>query len=355
MRGAPRRWTDRIEGDFMPRWMYGAAAMLFATMMIESPAQSAEPLQIRLGYVVASADAPFLIFEKGTTRHLGKSYAIAGTHFAGTPTIITALAAGEVDMAPFGYSTFALAIQNAKLTDLRVVADVFQDGVDGYYTNEYMVAKDSPIKTIADLKGKVLATNTAGSAVDMPLREMLQKHGLNPANDVSIIEVGFPNMRAVLEEHKVDLISIVLPFSANPKLRAGGRTLFTQKDAVGRSQMIVMVARRGFLDKNRAAVTDFLEDSLRQLHWYSDPANHVAAVKLVADYSKQPTALYDSWMFRKDGQKGDYYRDPHGLPDLDAMQANIDAQAKLGFLKSSPDVRKYAALGLIEEAAKRLK
>jgi hypothetical protein len=60
-------------------------------------------------------------------------------------------------------------------------------------------------------------------------------------------------------------------------------------------------------------------------------------------------------MFRKDGQKGDYYRDPHGLPDLDAMQANIDAQAKLGFLKSSPDVRKYAALGLIEEAAKRLK
>jgi sulfonate transport system substrate-binding protein len=338
----------------MGRWTYVAAALCLATISFKNPAQSAEPLKIRIGYVVASADAPFLIFDKGTTKHLDKSYTMEGTHFAGTPTIITALAAGEVDVAPLGYSTFALAIENARLHDLRVIADVFQDGVDGYYTNEYMVAADSPIRTIADLKGKVLASNSVGSAVDMPLREILQKHGLAPKTDVSIIEVGFPNMRAVLEEHKVDLISIVLPFSANPKLRAGSRTLFTQEDAVGRSQMIVMAARSGFLDKNRAAVIDYLEDSLRQLRWYSNPANHAEAVKLVADYSKQPTSLYESWMFRKDGEKGDYYRDPHGLPDLDAMQANMDSQAELGFLKSSPDIRKYTALDLIREAAKRL-
>ena len=80
--------------------------------------------------------------------------------------MITALATGEVDIAPFAYSTIPNAVQNAGLTDLRIMADEFQDGVEGYYTNQFMVRKDSAIRNVEDLKGKIVATNGAGSPVD---------------------------------------------------------------------------------------------------------------------------------------------------------------------------------------------
>ena len=57
----------------------------------------------------------------------------------------------------------------------------------------------------------------------------------------------------------------------------------------------------------------------------------------------------------KNGQNGDYYRDPDMKPDLKALQANIDLQHELGLVKATIDVAKHAELGIIEEAAKRLK
>ena len=83
-----------------------------------------------------------------------------------------------------------------------------------------MVRKDGPIKTFEDLKGKVIATNGAGSGTDIPLRVMLAKHGLQDKRDVTIIETQIPAMPAMLAEGKVELIVLPLPFTANP---AGAR------------------------------------------------------------------------------------------------------------------------------------
>ena len=327
-----------------------AAGLLAALGLAAGPA-GADPVKLRMGWVVAGADAPLLMFgQPGIARHDGKSYTLEAIHFAGTPPMITALAAGELDLAPLAYSSFALSVENARMDDLRVIADVFQDGVPGYYTNEDMVLRDGPIRTIADLKGKVLTTNGAGSAVDMALREMLRKHGLDDKRDVTIIESAFPNMKSELAAHKVDLIAGVRPFTADPQLRGMARSLFTQRDAIGRSQMIVLTARAAFLAKNKAAIVDFLEDSLRALAWYTAPAHHEAAVKRVSDYTRQPAALYAGWLFTK----ADYYHDPKGVPAVDALQANIDLQKHLGYLRDPLTVGKYLDLSLVQAAAARL-
>ena len=144
--------------------------------------------------------------------------------------MMTAIAAGELEIANLAYSTFPLAVQNANLDDLRVVADEFQDGVEGYATNEWAVLKDSPIKKPEDLKGKVIATNaTAGSA---PMRyraarAMLKKHGLEANRDYTIIEAPFPTMKAMLKEKKADLAPYVLPFNFDPELQQVARPLFS--------------------------------------------------------------------------------------------------------------------------------
>ena len=331
-----------------------ALCMLTAGAVLAALAPTtAAPVKLRIGWVVAGADAPFQLFgPKGVAVHEGVTYEIEGVHFNGTPTMITALATGDIDLAPLAYSSFPLAVENAKMDDLRVISDVFQDGVPDYYTNEFMVLKDGPIKTLADLKGTVVATNLAGSAVDIAMRSMLAQHGINPKSDVTIIEVPFPNQKPQLLEKKVTLIAAVRPFSADPELRAAARTLFTQQEAIGRSQMIIMTGRAPVLEKNRAAIIDFLEDHIREVRWFTDPAHHDEAVKHLADFTKQPVERFASWAFTK---KGDFYHDPAGIPDLKALQANITQTNKLGFIPAALDAQKYSDLSFIDAAGKRLK
>ncbi len=324
-----------------------------AALALGTAAAQAEPVKLRQGWVVAPADSPLFMFgKKGITQHEGKSYVLDTPRFQGTPPMITALAGGELDLVPFAYSSLGLAIENARMNDLRIIADIFQDGVEGGYTNEYRVRNDSPIKTVEDLKGKVLAANVNGSALDIALRAMLRKHKMEDKRDVTIIEVGFPNMKAVLADKKVDLISAVLPFSLDAELNSMSRVLFTQKDAIGRSQMIILTAKESFIKKNRAALVDYLEDYLRLLRWYEAPANHAEAVQLVSAYTKIPEKALDSWLFVK-GK--DYYRDPNAKPDINALQANVDLAQQLGFIKGKIDIKKYVDLSLAEEAAKRVK
>lgn len=330
------------------------AALIAAVLTIGAGgARGAEPVKIRIGWVVVPANLPPILFAKqGVARHLGRSYEMEPIHFAGTPMMITALASGDLDIGLLAYSSFALAVANAKLDDLRIIADDFEDGVEGYYSNEYFVRKDSPIKTVDDLRGKVLASNGIGSAVDMAMRAMMRKHHMDEKKDYTIIEVGFPNMRATLADRKVDLVAAVPPFGYDPGLQEIARPLFTQKEAIGTTQMIIWAARSGFLEKNRAAMVDFMADALRALHFYLDPANHAEAVDIIARFTKQPRERFDDWVFVK-GR--DYYRNPDGLPNLEALQANIDTQRELGLLDAEIDVRKYTDLGIVEEAGKRLK
>ena len=78
--------------------------------------------------------------------------------------------------------------------------------------------KDSPIHTVEDLKGKILATNQRGSAVDVAVRAMLAKHNLQDKRDLTMIEVRFPEQKAMLKEGKVDFITAVAPFGFDPDL-----------------------------------------------------------------------------------------------------------------------------------------
>ena len=128
------------------------------------------------------------------------------------------------------------------------------------------------------------------------MKAMLHKHGLEPNRDYTVVEAPFPAMRAMLAEKKVDLIPAVLPFSYDPALRSIGRDLFVQKDAIGIADMIVWAARKPFIDKNRAALVDFFEDTLRITRWYEEPANHQAAMQILGDLVKRPPTIFD-WAF----------------------------------------------------------
>jgi len=323
----------------------GAALVLTA-----AGSAQADPLQIREAWVAPGNWASIWLQKKDLARHFGQSYVLDPVHYVGTPPMITALANNQVEVTNLAYSTLGIAIENAGLDDLRIVSDEFQDGVPGYYSQEFMVLKDGPIQKVEDLKGKVVATNAAGSAVDVAMKAMLHKHGLEPNRDYTVVEAPFPAMKSMLAEKKVDLIPAVLPFSYDPELQKIARDLFVQRDAIGVADMINWQARKPFIDKNRAAMVDFMEDMLRIERWYMDPKNKNEVMQIAGKFTKQPPERF-SWLFTKE----DYYRNPDMLPNLDALQSNINTTKELGFIRAPLDVKKYSDLSLAQEAAKRLK
>lgn len=311
---------------------------------------AAAPLTIRISWVITPGElAPILFMHPGIARHEGRSYVIEPVHFAGGPLSIAAIAKGDIEIGGLGYATIAAAIEGAGIDDLRVIGDIGQDGVPGWYSAEYLVLKTSPIHSVADLKGKTLGINTVGSMLDLAQRVMLRRHGIDDRADLSIVEVASPNMKAALAAGKVDMIGAVAATAADPGLRAIARPLFTQADAVGITQVSALVARASFLAAHREAVVDFLEDYIRALRWYVAPANHEEAAKIVADFNKQPLARAE-WAFTR----ADQYRSPDALPDVAALQRNIDLLWKLGFLKSRLDIEPHVDLSLVREARQRL-
>jgi NitT/TauT family transport system substrate-binding protein len=313
---------------------------------------AADPVKIRAGWSnTPTAMAPIIFAKPELLKHYGQTYTMEPVHFAGSAPEITALATGDIDIATLAASSLASTIENARMTDIRVIGDENQDGVEGAYSSQFFVLKDSPIKTVEDLKGKVLADNAIGGALDIDIRAMLRKHKIDDRRDVHIIEGPFSGMVPMLEEKKADLVAGTPPFSFIAEAKGTVRTLFTSRDAVGPSEFIFDAARKPFIDKNRAALVDFSEDWIRALRWFLNPANHDEAVKILADYTKLPPQSLSSWVFTRK----DLYRDPNHRPNLAALQSNLNLQQELGFQKTHIDVAQYADLSLVDEAAKRIK
>jgi sulfonate transport system substrate-binding protein len=313
-------------------------------------AAKADPVKFRIGWAsIPGSRAGFMLEKPELLTHLNQSYTIEPMHFASTPAELQAMAAGELDVAQLAFSSFGAAIENAHMQDLRLIANELEDGVPGYATTHFMVLKDSPIKTIDDLKGKVVATNGIGSGLDIGMRYVLKQHHMEEKRDYTDIEINFPNMRPALADHKVDLVSSILPFMYDPEMLKIARVLYEQGAEIGPSELLMWSARAPYIAAHRAALVDLMEDNLRMLRWYSDPANHQAAIAIVAKLTKQPPEALD-WVFTQ----RDYFRGPDGAPDLKAVAANVKMEKDLGYLKSEIDVPKYADLTIAAEAVKRL-
>jgi sulfonate transport system substrate-binding protein len=325
--------------------------MICVLLLMTIGAASADPVKLRIGWSdVPSSLTPILDKTPELATHLGKTYTLEPIHFAGTAPMITALATNDLDVGEMAFGSFGIAIQNAHMNDVRVIADEMEDGFPGHLSIPYVVLKDGPVKTVADMKGRVAATNTVGSGTDIGMRALLRKDGLEDKRDYSEIEIPYASMKDALKQGRADLITTIHSTALDPEMIAITRPLFYLRDGMGLTSILFRVARTPFIAKNRAALVDYLEDETRALHWYLDPQNHAKAVQIVAAFNKNSPENYDHWLFTK----SDIYRDPDNMPPLKALQSNLQTQKANGFLKIDIDVTKFADTSLVEEAAKRV-
>ncbi|MGH7170998.1 MAG: ABC transporter substrate-binding protein, partial [Gemmataceae bacterium] len=230
--------------------------------------RAGEPVRLRIGWGTPPPTELMPVFlAPGVARHNGVSYIVEAKHFRAATLQTMAMANSEIDIALLPSTVFGFAIENAGLKDLRFITDEFMDGVHGNFSSQFMTLDSSPIKTVEDLKGKVIATNALGGPGDLIIRTMLRAHHLEYKRDYTVLEAVFSTMQPRLFGHKADLVMITQPYYDDPVLRRNARTLFSTETAVGPIDMILWVARQGFITAHRAAIIDLLEDYVRAVHW----------------------------------------------------------------------------------------
>jgi len=313
---------------------------------------SAQNAPVKIRYATGGGIGPnemeTIIFldhlKQNVLQNYGKAYTVDMTFTRGTPEAAALLASGQVDLATLSFSAFATVItKNAVPGGLTIISDNYQDGHPGNASNTFFVPKDSPIKSIGDLKGKKVGINAFGSAVDLVLRVVLKKNGLDPRRDVEIVEIAFPNMASAIREKRVDCGVLVIPFLAAEAPKGDLRALFNGGDAFGPSSVIFQVTTNSFLKANEAAVRAFLADYVQGLNWYYDPANRAKAIDLIADFTKSPKPVLESYF----ATPRDYYRDRNGCVPAIAIQKPIDAMVDEKLLDQKVDASKYINLSYL--------
>ena len=324
--------------------------LLVVMLVMIASAARAEPLAIRVGWSTMPGHMiPVLFTRPDILRHYGKTYTVEPVAFRGSSPQLTALAAREIDLIASSPGTLALAVLNARL-DVKVVADIIQDGVPGYHTETFIARADSGLTGPRDLKGKRIASNAIGSASDTAMRAVMAKAGLQDRRDFVTIQAAFPSMLALLDEKKVDAAPILMPQLASVRADPKYRVLFTARDGLGQSDLVFLIASSAFLEKNRPAVQDFIEDYVRAIRWFAEPSHRTEALAIIGGFMKVPPAEL-SYLFTT----ADYYRDPFSRPNVEALQSAIDITHSVGIIPGTiPVAAKHADLSFIDEATRRI-
>ncbi|GAB4232749.1 MAG: sulfonate ABC transporter substrate-binding protein [Elainellaceae cyanobacterium] len=238
--------------------------------VISSPnsASAAQSRVIRVGYQ-KSATVLNLLKSQGTLekRLEPDGVKVEWTEFVAGPQMLEALNVGSIDFAYTGETPPVFA--QAAGAPLVYVA---YEPVGGA-AEAILVQKDSPIQSVADLKGKTVTLNK-GSNVHYLLVKALEDAGLK-YSDISTAFLPPGDARPAFEQGSVDAWVIWDPFQAAAETDVGARVLVDGKDLVANRGFFL--STRTFTDQNPDLVKELLDELESTSNWAKDHSSDVAA------------------------------------------------------------------------------
>jgi NitT/TauT family transport system substrate-binding protein len=179
-----------------------------------------EKTHIRVGTLpIADAADLFIAIDKGYFRKQGLTV---------TPEIIQAtaqttpdLVSGKMDLSLLNYVSTMEIEQNGGIKFKYVSPGT----VAAANVSEILVPKGSPIKSLADLKGKRIGSpQTTGAIGNLAVDVTLKAHGIDP-QDVTFVATPFPDELTALARHQVDAVWATEPFNTVMQKKLGAHAL----------------------------------------------------------------------------------------------------------------------------------
>ncbi len=191
-----------------------------------------------------------------------------------------------------------------------------------------VVAKDSSIKTVADLKGKKIAA-TKGTDPYLFLLRTLKLHNIKKS-DVEIVHLQHADGRAALETRRVDAWAGLDPHMAASELQANSRLLYRN---VGFNTYGFLNVTEDFAKKYPEQVKQVIAAYERARLWIL--ANPKEASQIQADEAKISLAVAKVQLNRTD------FSNPYiGREHRDALQAAAPILLQEDLVKKGTDVNK---------------
>lgn len=243
-----------------------------ASTPAESPKETSkeapkETKELRIGF--QKYGTVNILKAKGTLepRLEAEGYKVTWIEFPGGPQLLEALNVGSIDFGHTGEAPpiFAQAADAPLVYLAHEPASPTSEGI--------LVPKNSPIKTVADLKGKKVALNK-GSNVHYLLVKALEKAGLK-YEDVDTVFLKPGDARPAFENGSVDAWVIWDPFLAAAQIATGGTIIADGTDLVANHEFYL--ASRKFAEGNKPAIDSILDELNKIDLWAKDNLKDVAA------------------------------------------------------------------------------
>lgn len=314
------------------------AAIAAAWLFLPAAAQAQQMPTIRIGHGAAAEEQLWLMKAMPSVApHQGKTYKLDFLLFRGGDTRYKAIEAGEIDIATTtGHVQIFTASQGL---EYKAFASVSRESAKGFAT-QYMVLDSSPIKTLQDLKGKIIGNNSARSSIELWARIGVAKGGLDPDRDVRWAIVPFPAQAEAVRSGKLDVGAFPQPFAATEMRRGGLRTLFTSKDANPYDEELMMlIVMDRFIKAHPSVVRDFLADFVAATKFYLANPEQAKRALIEAKMVNLPPEMFLAMK--------DYERAPDARIDIDSLRRMQEDMFKHGYTKKRVDIAQFIDLSYL--------
>lgn len=183
--------------------------------------------------------------------------------FQGFPEIKEALISNQMQAA-FMVAPMAIALR-AQGVPVKIVY------LGHRYGSAVVVQKDGPVKTFADLKGRIVAIPSRFSDERLIIFRALAKHGMS-AKDVRMVEMAPPDVAGALAAGAVDAFSMGEPYPSQAEMAGFGRILFHAKEYWPDFISCVLVVREDAIANKPEAVQVLVDGIARSGLWLENPA-----------------------------------------------------------------------------------
>lgn len=306
----------------------GILAIAIAAGGLPAAAQTA-PKELRIGY--QKYGTLVILKARGSLekRLADKGVTVKWTEFPFGPPLLEAINVGSIDVGTVGESPPIFA--QAAGADLVYIGNEPPSPT----AEALIVPKDSPLKRVADLKGKRVAV-AKGSNANYLLVKLLENAALK-FSDVEVIYLAPADARAAFESGRIDAWSIWDPFLAAAEKQLSARILADGKGAVANHQFYL--ASRAYAAKYPAIVQILLQEIDKVDQWGKQNPKEVA--RFIA-----PLIGIDQPIIEVAAQRLAYGVKPVSADVVDAQQKIAD---KFFELKLVPKRVRVADASLIED------
>ncbi len=243
-----------------------AVTVLSAGLIPEASAQASK--EVRIGYQKYGT----LTLLKGRAtlekRLAAKGITVKWTEFPAGPVLLEGLNVGSIDFGTVGEAPPIFA--QAAGADLVYVGNEPPSPA----SEAIILPKGSPIRSVADLKGKKIALNK-GSNVHYLLVKALEKAGV-AYKDVQTVFLPPADARASFERGAVDAWVIWDPFLAAAEKQLGATILVDGKGLVANHQFYL--ASRGYAKANPDTIRVVIEEVAKVDDWGRQNPKEVSAI-----------------------------------------------------------------------------